>query len=315
MKALIDRNRERRAPKIIAAGTAVAVLCLLPLFIKNDFYLDGLILIFLWGAFAGAWNILAGYAGMMSLGHSAFFGIGAYTSTLLLLHFGLTPWIGMLIGGFFALARGLSSALSAFALGVTISPGDPGLRRSRLYHCRKPALPHRDIGRPCPPHPASFYLFSFAGKLPYVYIGLFFFLMVIGVSYAIEHSRLGYFLMAFRENEDAARALGVKTGRVRLAAMVLFPSCRAYGLVLCPVRCFYRPHQCHTHTDLSSGGPFCNRRRHRHCPRAGYWRHHFRTHHHAASGQDGYCPAGPAHDRLRDYPGARSPFHAPGYFC
>ena len=74
MKALINRIRGRRLPKIAAAGTAIAALCLLPLVIKNDFYLDGLILIFLWGAFAGAWNILAGYAGMMSLGHNAFFG-------------------------------------------------------------------------------------------------------------------------------------------------------------------------------------------------------------------------------------------------
>ncbi len=222
MKALINRIRGRRLPKIAAAGTAIAALCLLPLVIKNDFYLDGLILIFLWGAFAGAWNILAGYAGMMSLGHNAFFGIGAYTSTLLLLHFGLTPWIGMIVGGFFASAIGLVLGLVCFRLRshyfalATLAFGEVAYivavnLRSLTGGSEGLALPIQ----------ASFRLFSFAGKLPYVYIGLFFFLLVIGVSYAIEHSRLGYFLMAFRENEDAARALGVKTGRVRLAAMVL----------------------------------------------------------------------------------------------
>ena len=97
------------------SGAAVLFAIVLPLLIRNDFYLDGLILIFLWGAFAGAWNILAGYAGMMSLGHNAFFGIGAYTSTLLLLHFGLTPWIGMLAGGLLASCVGLILGSSAFA--------------------------------------------------------------------------------------------------------------------------------------------------------------------------------------------------------
>jgi branched-chain amino acid transport system permease protein len=95
---------------------AILLLGVLPLLIRNDFYLDGLILIFIWGAFAGAWNILAGYAGMMSLGHNAFFGIGAYTSTLLLLHFGLTPWIGMILGGLLASCVGLILGVVCFRL-------------------------------------------------------------------------------------------------------------------------------------------------------------------------------------------------------
>ena len=209
-------------PKLILIGIAILFLGVLPLLIRNDFYLDGLILIFIWGAFAGAWNILAGYAGMMSLGHNAFFGIGAYTSTLLLLHFGLTPWIGMIVGGLVALCVGLILGVVCFRLRshyfalATLAFGEVG----SIFAVNWRSLTGGSEGLALPIQP-SIYLFSFSSKLPYVYIGLFFFLVVIAISYAIEHSRLGYYLTAFRENEDAARALGVRTGQVRLTAMAL----------------------------------------------------------------------------------------------
>jgi branched-chain amino acid transport system permease protein len=209
--------------KLGFTGMAV-VLCLaiLPLLIKNDFYLDGLILIFIWGAFAGAWNILAGYAGMVSLGHNAFFGIGAYTSTLLLLHFGLSPWIGMFVGGLLATCVGLILGLVCFRLRshyfalATLAFGEV----SYILAVSWRSLTGGSEGLALPIQP-SLYHFSFSSKLPYVYIGLALFLIGIGISYAIENSRLGYYLKAFRENEDAARALGVRTGRVRLIAMAL----------------------------------------------------------------------------------------------
>jgi branched-chain amino acid transport system permease protein len=209
-------------PKLILIGMAILFLGVLPLLIRNDFYLDGLILIFIWGAFAGAWNILAGYAGMMSLGHNAFFGIGAYTSTLLLLHFGLTPWIGMIVGGLVAVCVGLVLGVVCFRLRshyfalATLAFGEVG--SILAVNWRSVTGGSEGLALPIQP---SVYLFSFSSKLPYVYIGLFFFLVVIAVSYAIEHSRLGYYLTAFRENEDAARALGVRTGQVRLIAMAL----------------------------------------------------------------------------------------------
>jgi branched-chain amino acid transport system permease protein len=207
---------------IFTAMAVVLCLAILPLLIKNDFYLDGLILIFIWGAFAGAWNILAGYAGMVSLGHNAFFGIGAYTSTLLLLHFGLSPWIGMFAGGLLATCVGLILGLVCFRLRshyfalATLAFGEVGYILAVNWR----SLTGGSEGLALPIQP-SLYNFSFSSKLPYVYIGLALFLIGIGISYAIENSRLGYYLTAFRENEDAARALGVRTGRVRLIAMAL----------------------------------------------------------------------------------------------
>jgi branched-chain amino acid transport system permease protein len=222
LRPSIEQPRSSRTGLKVIPWIAVLSLFVLPLLIKNEFYLDALILIFLWGAFAGGWNILAGYAGMISLGHNAFFGIGAYTSTLLLLHFGLSPWIGMLVGGLFASSIGLILGVICFRLRshyfalATLAFGEVGY----IIAVNLRSLTGGSEGLALPIQP-SLTLFSFAGKLPYAYIGLFFFLAVIAISYTIEHSRLGYYLTAFRENENAARALGVRTGKVRLIAMVI----------------------------------------------------------------------------------------------
>lgn len=199
---------------IIFAGT--------PLFIQNDFYLDGFILICVWGAFAGAWNIISGYGGMVSLGHNAFFGIGAYTSTLLFLRQGWSPWIGMWIGALIAAVIGVLLGIICFRL------------RSHYF-----ALATLAFGQVCSiivlnwrsltegaegltlPIKSSFTNMIFATKLGYVYMGITLLVAVIIITYVIEYSKLGYFLIAFRENEDAARALGVKTGQVRLIAMAI----------------------------------------------------------------------------------------------
>ena len=225
LRPLIDTLQSRHAIVLVAAFLALGIA---PLFIKNDFYLDGFILIFFWGAFASAWNILAGYAGMVSLCHNAFLGIGAYTSTLLFLHYGLTPWVGMFLGGLLAACVGIALGVVCFRLRshyfalATLAFGEV----SHIVAMTWRSLTEGSEGLALPIEP-SLYNFSFAGKLPYVYMGFFLFLALIGVSYAIEHSRLGYYLTAFRENEDAARALGVKTGRVRLVAMAISSSISA----------------------------------------------------------------------------------------
>jgi branched-chain amino acid transport system permease protein len=219
LKPLIDHLQKKTYWLFLLAVFFVAIA---PLFIKNDFYLDGIILIFIWGAFAGAWNIISGQAGMVSLGHNAFFGIGAYTSTLLLLHWGLTPWIGMFIGGALAALVGLLIGIICFRLRshyfalATLAFGQV----TSIVAVNWTTLTNGAEGLALPIKP-SLYNMAFAGKLAYLYIGLLLLLAVMGISYAIEHSKLGYYLTAFKENEEAARALGVKTGRVRLTAMVI----------------------------------------------------------------------------------------------
>src|SRR5215510_11369204 len=72
---------------------------------------DVVILTFLWAGLALAWNIAGGYAGLISFGHAAFFGIGAYTSTILLVKVGITPWIGLWLGGLLSAVCGAILAL------------------------------------------------------------------------------------------------------------------------------------------------------------------------------------------------------------
>jgi branched-chain amino acid transport system permease protein len=207
-----------------ACGLAAALLILglAPLFIRNDFYLDGFILVFLWASFSGAWNILGGYAGMVSLGHNAFFAIGAYTSTLLFLRLGVTPWLGMFAGGLLAAAVGVVLGVVCFRLRshyfalATLAFGQVVFILTMNWRALTQGA--EGIALPIAPSPAHM---VFASKLAYVYLGFGFLLVVLAVAIAVERSRLGYFLTAFRENEDAARALGVKTGQVRLIAMAL----------------------------------------------------------------------------------------------
>ena len=98
----------RRAWPAIAFFAAAA---LAPVVVRDAFLLDGLVLILLWGAAGAAWNVAGGYAGQVSIGHAAFFGLGAYSAALLGTKWGVSPWIGLVVGAVLATAFGLIVAL------------------------------------------------------------------------------------------------------------------------------------------------------------------------------------------------------------
>ena len=160
---------------------------------------------FLFGGLALAWNIAGGYAGLISFGHSAFFGVGAYTSTILLVRYGVTPWIGIWIGALIAAALGATLALIcarlrgpffilstlAFAEVVRIgalnwSSLSPGVRKKLSI-----------MPSPDPLH------MVFASKTAYAALMLGFLVSVYAVTKGLEASRFGYYLFAIRDNEDA----------------------------------------------------------------------------------------------------------------
>src|SRR3954467_10073184 len=88
-----------RGIALVAVGI---VLVALPLLVTSSFAIDILIRILLFAFIGVAWNLMGGYAKQLSLGHAAYFGLGAYTSTILQIDFGISPWIGMIVGGFVA---------------------------------------------------------------------------------------------------------------------------------------------------------------------------------------------------------------------
>lgn len=189
-----------------------SILTLLPLVIDNDKTLTIAILAFIVAALAASWNIIGGFAGQINLGHAAFFGIGSLVTRLLWLQ-----GVPLLIS---ILASGMAAALAAAILGF------PGLRLKGIYFAigtlalaeairitvnnqlpRVSALPAaalRDYSL------VSRYYFSFAVLL-----------LTVAVSYWLTRSKLGLGMMSVREDEDAARAIGVNAFRHKLTAFTI----------------------------------------------------------------------------------------------
>ena len=109
-------NRLRRIPAdYIAVVGVLVILGSLPFFLDR-FLLSLALLILLWAFLGNAWNIMGGYTGLFCFGHALFYGIGAYTSTVLLVDYSVSPWVGMLAG---AVIAGLSIAVIGVVLGLS----------------------------------------------------------------------------------------------------------------------------------------------------------------------------------------------------
>src|SRR5258708_8569209 len=107
----MDKNfAGRRRRELLLAACLAAIAALVPLFVKDVYVQNIMVLTLMYAGLSQSWNILSGYCGQISLGHALYFGLGAYTTALLFTKFGVLPWFGM-IGG------GLISALIAMALG------------------------------------------------------------------------------------------------------------------------------------------------------------------------------------------------------
>jgi branched-chain amino acid transport system permease protein len=197
-----------------------ALGALAPLVVRDAFLLDGLVLILLWGATAAAWNVAGGYAGQVSLGHSAFFGLGAYAAALLGTKWGLSPWIGLLVGALLATAVGfvigfLSNRLRGpyFVL-ATIAFSQVLL----IVGSRWRGFTSGSEGIPVPFRP-GFWTLGIADKRVWVYLMLALAVGVYLIQLYLERSRRGYQLAAVREDEDAALSLGVPARRLKVAAI------------------------------------------------------------------------------------------------
>ncbi len=210
-----------RSSLCVLAGLAV-IAAALAFVLKDKFYLHVLIMMMFYAATSSAWNIVGGFAGQLSLGHAAFFGIGAYTSSLLFIDRGVSPWIGMLVGGLLATLVAGAIGWPSFRLRgpfftlVTIAFAEV-LRILTLY---AQGLTRGSIGISVPfrPGPGNF---IFRQLSAYACVALAFLVITVLVNLWIEHSRLGYYLAALREDEDAAHALGINTARYKLVAVLI----------------------------------------------------------------------------------------------
>jgi branched-chain amino acid transport system permease protein len=205
---------------IAPAAVFFASAGLAPLVVRDAFFLDTLVLILIWGTSAAAWNVAGGYAGQISLGHSAFFGLGAYGAALLGTRWELSPWLGLAAGALVATAIGLiigylSNRLRGpyFVL-ATIAFSQVLL----IGGSRWRAFTAGSEGIPVPFRP-GFWTLGLADKRLWVWIVLALAALAYLVGLYLERARRGYQLAAVREDEDAALSLGVPARRLKVAAI------------------------------------------------------------------------------------------------
>jgi len=225
-----------RGLSVAAVGLALVVPLLTRRLLGDDeYWIQVLIWVMFFAYLSAAWNLIGGFAGQYSIGHAGLVGIGAYTSSLLAIYAGLTPWLGMLAGGVLAAVVGgvigypcfrlrgafFSLVTIAFAemlrVGLELTDSVAGMQINGVRGFLLPVLGDR---------PSQF---QFASKRPYYYVMLALLVVVLLAGAAVKRARLGYYLAAIRDDEDAAESLGINPARVKLAAMMLSSFFAAVG--------------------------------------------------------------------------------------
>ena len=183
-----------------------------------------LILVLLYAALGSAWNILGGFAGQLSLGHAAFFGIGAYTAAVIASKTSLSPWWAMVAGPILVLPIALLVGWICFRLRgpyftlATIAVGEV----MRLVALNWSDMTGGAVGVVIRPS-----IFSGTSKVPYYYIVLIIAGVTIALCHGISRRKLGYYLMAIREDEETAESIGIDSTRYKLIALAISASLTA----------------------------------------------------------------------------------------
>jgi branched-chain amino acid transport system permease protein len=199
----------------------------LPLVLRSPTYLHILVLLYLYAYLTTSWNLVGGFAGVLPLGHAAFFGIGAYTSTVLYVQYGVSPWFGMLLGGVIASITGVIIGLPTFKMRgayfalATIAFGEGMRVMVENIDYLGPFKLNGPRGLQIPPLNVGLSNLMFPNKEPYYYIILVMLIVVLALTYIISRSKLGYYLNAGGEEPEAAMALGVNVARCKLIAMAM----------------------------------------------------------------------------------------------
>ena len=213
----------KRRAQLITAVPVFAAIAALPYFISDVYLQNVLILTLMYAAVSQSWNILGGYCGQISLGHALYFGIGAYAASVLFVKYGISPWLGMVVGGGLAAALALALGYPCFRLKghyysiATIVIAEIGLLLAHNWDYIGGAL-----GMQWPFNPDSWATLQFArDKIPYFYFALGLFIVTWLVTYLIEESRWGYWWRAVKDNPEAAQSLGVTVFESKMAAAAI----------------------------------------------------------------------------------------------
>lgn len=229
----------------VLIAIVILVAAAVPQFMNpNGYWIRVFTFTLLFAAMAQAWNLIGGLANQLSLGHAAFFGIGAYTSTILLINFGISPWIGMFAGGALGGLAALVIAIPTmrlqghyFAL-ATLAFGEVARVIANVWS----SLTGGPVGLSVPFMPPSFAAYSFKQLLPHAYIALVALIIVTAIFEIIRRSAMGYRLRAIRENAAAAEVIGIDTTKVKLQTAVISGALMAMlGTIFAQVAVFFDP--------------------------------------------------------------------------
>jgi branched-chain amino acid transport system permease protein len=213
--------------KYIWLVLGAAIFLIYPLIFTLPFPRHVVIMIFLYATLGLAWNMIGGYAGQISLGHALFFGIGAYTSTLMLMKLGVSPWAGMLTGGFFSMIVSFIIGYPCFKLAghyfaiATIAIGEIAQVWMLNWDWAGAA-----VGLTLPILPESLINLEFhSTKLPYYYIAFFLLTITLLITTWIDRSKLGYYFKAIKGDLEGARSLGIHVTKYKFYALALSAFC------------------------------------------------------------------------------------------
>ncbi len=191
-----------------------------------------MIMIFIFTIMGQGWNVLGGYVGQFSFGHALFFGLGAYTSTLLFLHLGLSPWIGIIFACSVSISVGLFVGFLSFRYGLS----GPFfalimLAFAEIFHLVSTTWKAvgGSLGLLIPLEGNAPALMQFSGKIPFYYISMWLMVGALYLVFRFEKTRTGLYFLAVREDKDAAEALGVNTFKSQMTAMVISAGLTAIG--------------------------------------------------------------------------------------
>jgi branched-chain amino acid transport system permease protein len=207
-----DILKNRRLP----IGLIALVALVLPLVVENDYILHLVILILMWTALGASWNLLGGYTGQVSFGHSAFFGMGAYVSCLLHTKLGVSLWMGLLYGG-------LGAAVIAIPIGaICFRLRGPYFSLSVLAFSevlRLIVLHWKEVTEGAV---GILLIESIVDtKVSFYYLMLIVTAVILLVINYVVKRKMGFYFIAIRDDEDAAEALGIYTTRYKLYSLVI----------------------------------------------------------------------------------------------
>ena len=211
-------RRNANAPLFVIVIMAFAWMGV-GLIVTNSYYQLMLTLVPIWAVMGLSWNLLSGYTGLVSFGHASFFGLGAYTVTLALVHYDITPWLGIPLGMVVGTLAGVVIGYPTFRLrGHYFALSMLAYPMALLYVFQW--LGYQEVPLPMKRQTPGFYM-QFSDYRVYIALAVALLVAALLISLKVERSRFGLSLVAIKQNEPAAEAAGIDTLAWKMRAIML----------------------------------------------------------------------------------------------